>query len=236
MQPGFVDRRLSPRSKVSQRIRIRPVDPRHTERICATANQSQTGLYFMTATGHYFPGMDVFVTRHFSPGDPINREERAVVVRVESLGGGYVGVAIHNKSLLPMHVLFVCLGNACRSPMAEALARRLAPDAITASSAGLAPLGYICPPTLAVLAEIGISVAGQKSKPLGARDVVDLDLLINMAGRPVGNIINAPTPVEYWDVADPFGCDLTVFRNTRDEIKRRVLELAKRLRASATAR
>jgi hypothetical protein len=101
MQAGFTERRLSARSNVPQRIRVRPIDPRQAEKICNTANQSQTGLYFMTATGYYFPGMDVFVTRHFRPDDPISREEKSVVVRVESLGGGHVGVAIHNKSLLP---------------------------------------------------------------------------------------------------------------------------------------
>ena len=52
----------------------------------------------MTATGYYFPGMDVFVTRDFRPDDPTNREEKAVVVRVESLGGGHVGVAIHIRN------------------------------------------------------------------------------------------------------------------------------------------
>src|SRR5579862_5835570 len=211
MHSGFVDRRRSPRSKVSQRIRIRPSDPGHKEMICATANHSQSGLYFMAATGHYFPGMNVFVTRHFRLGDATHREERAVVVRVESLGGGHVGVAIRNLSLLPKHVLFICVGNACRSPMAEALARRLAPDAITASSAGLAPLGYISSHTSAVLAEIGISSAGQKSKPLGAQDVVGQDLLINMAGRAFGKIVDASPPMEYWDIADPFGRDLAVF-------------------------
>jgi protein-tyrosine-phosphatase len=233
MQAGFAERRLSTRSKVSQRIRIRPIDPRHPEKICTTANQSQTGLYFMTATGNYFPGMEVFVTRNFQPDDPINREEKAAVVRVESLGSGHVGVAIHHKSLLPKHVLFVCIGNACRSPMAEALARHLAADAIAASSAGLAPLGYVSPPTRAVLAEIGISTAGQKSKQLREKDVAGADLLINMTGRPGENIFHTPTPVEDWNVADPFGCDLAVYRSTRDEIERRVTQLAKRLRASA---
>src|ERR1700674_5751237 len=200
MKAGLADRRLSPRSKVSHRIRIRPIDPRHPKKICTTANQSQTGLYFITATGNYFSGMDVFVTRDFRPDDPMNREERAVVVRVESLGSGHVGVAIHNKSLLPKRVLFVCIGNACRSPMAEALAHHLAPDAIDATSAGLAPLGYICPVARAVLAEIGISSARQKSKPLRETDVAGSDLLINMAGRPVEHLFHAPTPVEYWDV------------------------------------
>ena len=83
MQAGFADRRLSPRSKASRRIRIRAVNPRLRETVCATANQSQSGLYFMTATGNYFPGMEVFVTRDFQPDSLINREEKAAVVRGE---------------------------------------------------------------------------------------------------------------------------------------------------------
>jgi len=129
-------------------------------------------------------------------------------------------------------VLFVCPGNSCRSVMAEALARRLAPDIIAASSAGLTPLGYVCPSTLAVLAEIGVSGAGQRSKPLVWSEVAAPDLLINMTGRPISH---AGKPVENWRVADPFGHDLSIYRNTRDEIERRVTELAKRLRAGTAA-
>lgn len=94
--------------------------------------------------------MPVLVAREFRPDGPAPREEQAVVVRVESLGGGHMGVAVHRK-LPPQRVLFVCTGNACRSPMAEALARHFVPDVIAASSAGLAPLGYISSPTVAVL-------------------------------------------------------------------------------------
>ncbi len=187
----------------------------------------------MTATGHYFSGMDVFVARNFRPDDPSNREEKAAVVRVESLGGGHVGVAIYTRSLLPQRVLFICIGNACRSPMAEALARHLAPDAIDASSAGLVPLGYICPSTRTVLEEIDIFSARQESKPLREEDVAGADLVINMTGRPLENIVRAPTPVEYWSVEDPFGCDLAFYRRTRDEIERRIKDLARRLRVSA---
>jgi arsenate reductase (thioredoxin) len=233
MQAGFTDRRLSSRSTVSQRIRVRPIDPLQAEKICNTSNQSATGFYFMTATGSYIPGMDVFVTRDFRPHDPINREEKAVVVRVESLGGGHVGVAIHIGSVLPKRVLFVCIGNSCRSPMAEALARHLAPDAIAASSAGVTPLGYVSPSTRTVLEEIGISIASQESKPLREKDVASADLLINMTGGPV---FHGSTPVEDWQVPDPFGRDLAVYRRTRDELERRVTELAKRLRASAATR
>jgi arsenate reductase len=233
MQSDFTDRRLSPRSKASECVRIRAIDRLQAEKICNTANQSQTGLYFLTKTGSYVPGMEVLLTRNFRPDDPKNQEHKAVVVRVDSLGGGHVGVAIHVKSSLPKRVLFVCVGNSCRSVMAEALARHLAPDVIAAASAGVAPLGYVCPSTREVLAEIGVSTAGQESKPLLGKYFAGAHLLVNMSGR---SITHVSTSVEEWRVADPFGRDLAAYRSTRDEIERRVTELAKRLRAAAAPR
>ena len=63
MRTDFKDRRLSPRSDVSEVVRIRPIDPLQVEKICNTANQSQTGLYFLTNTGSYVAGMEVSLTR-----------------------------------------------------------------------------------------------------------------------------------------------------------------------------
>ena len=138
-----------------------------------------------------------------------------------------------NPSVPPKRVLFLCIGNACRSPMAEALARKLAPDVITASSAGLYPLGYIAAPTRAVLAEIDASCDGQTSKPLLPADLYAADLIVNMTGQPAKNLFDDCTlPVEDWDVGDPFGSDLAVYRRIRDEIEQRIVALALRLRAA----
>jgi arsenate reductase (thioredoxin) len=129
-------------------------------------------------------------------------------------------------------VLFVCLGNSCRSPMAEALARHLAPDVMEPSSAGLMALGYVAPPTHAVLQESGVSSEGLVSKPLRLVDLGAIDLIVNLAGRSVEKHLDGRAlPVEDWDVGDPFGSDLEVYRRIRDEIERRVLQLAARLRA-----
>jgi arsenate reductase len=137
------------------------------------------------------------------------------------------------SSLPPKRVLFLCIGNACRSPMAEALARKLAPDVITATSAGLYPLGYIAVPTRAVLAEIDAPCDGQASKPLLAADLYAADLIVNMTGQPAKNLFDDRTlPVEDWDVGDPFGSDLAVYRRIRDEIEQRIVALASRLRAA----
>lgn len=128
-------------------------------------------------------------------------------------------------------VLFLCIGNACRSQMAEAIAKHVAPDVIEPISAGLIPFGEITGPTLAVLREHGISAAGQHSKPLLPEDLHAADLIINMTGRSGRAIFNEPTPtVEDWNVGDPFGFNLAVYRGIRDQIEGRVEDLARRLR------
>lgn len=128
-------------------------------------------------------------------------------------------------------VLFLCYGNACRSQMAEAIARHTAADVIEASSAGLVPFGQIPRTTTEVLGERGISADGQSSKGLRPEDLTAADLVINMTGRSGGSIFKGGLPrSEDWDVGDPFGSDLAVYREICDQIETRVEALARRLR------
>jgi arsenate reductase len=219
-------------------VRVRPADPRHAEQTCTTSNQSKTGIYFITARGNYFPGMQVRVMRNFRSEGPTSCEEIATVVRVESLGGGHAGVALHTASPKPKtnaqrrRVLFVCIGNSCRSPMAEALARHLASDVIEPSSAGLNPLGHVAANTRAALEEIGVAVAPRETRPLRKEDLAAADVVINLTGHPLASSGSTPKRVEDWNVADPYGEDLSAYRKARDEIRRRVEDLARRLRPS----
>jgi len=128
-------------------------------------------------------------------------------------------------------VLFLCLGNSCRSPMAEAIARHAAGDVMEASSAGLIALGFVARPTIHVLEERGYPAEGLHSKTL-TRDALDgADLVINMSGRPLPQLANRKTEVEDWEVNDPYGEDPEVYRGTCQEIERRVKDLAERLRS-----
>ena len=134
-------------------------------------------------------------------------------------------------------VLFVCIGNACRSQMAEAIARHSASDVIEPSSAGLVPFGEIPATTRVVLDERGISADGQASKPLRDKDLSAMDLVINMTGRPGTAVFSEPRPgFEDWDVGDPYGLDLAVYRAICDEIESRVEDLARRLRGKVDSR
>lgn len=115
--------------------------------------------------------------------------------------------------------------------MAEAIARHRASDVIEPSSAGLVPFGAIPGTTLAVLLEVGISVEGQNSKPLRSEELAVVDLVVNMTGRSGAEVFKKEAPpIEDWDVGDPFGSDLVVYRTIRDQIEARIDDLARRLR------
>ena len=89
-------------------------------------------------------------------------------------------------------VLFICLGNSCRSIMAEALARQFFGSALAAASAGIQPLGYIARETLQVLAEAGIPTSGLRSKGLKEMDLEACRLLVNLSGHSLAARMPAP--------------------------------------------
>jgi arsenate reductase len=131
----------------------------------------------------------------------------------------------------PVKVLFVCLGNSCRSQMAEALARHTAADVMVAESAGTMALGVIADLTREVLQARGILMDGQFSKQLQAEQKQWADVIVNMTGRPAREVFpDVSKKVEDWDVTDPYGRELAMFETTYDEIESRVGDLARRLR------
>lgn len=136
------------------------------------------------------------------------------------------------KATKKTKVLFVCIGNSCRSQMAEAWARHLASDVIEPSSAGLAPLGEIAALTQSALEERGVKVDGQYSKRLTQSAREEAELIVNLSGLPGKSVfVGTKARVEDWRVDDPYGEDLEMYRHIRDEIEERVVHLAERLRA-----
>ncbi len=117
-------------------------------------------------------------------------------------------------------VLFVCLGNACRSIMAEALARHFAVECMEARSAGLSPLGSIPPFTLEALEEAGISTAGLYSKPLSEVRLQEIDYLVDLTMRHAAKrmVPNFSGKMISYPVTDPFGRDLETYRRVREHL------------------
>ena len=122
-------------------------------------------------------------------------------------------------------VLFICLGNSCRSIMAEALARHRCGDRWEAASAGLNPLGFVAPETLKVLAEMGVSPVGLHSKGLGGFDLTEYRLLVNLSDHALKGRIPPDGAVRVLQrpVPDPYGGSLEVYRRSRDAINRVII-------------
>lgn len=118
-------------------------------------------------------------------------------------------------------VLFVCIGNSCRSQMAEAFARRYGADVIEAESAGIAPCEMVAPVTREVMLEKNIDLDGCEPKGL-AQTGGNFDLIVNMSGR---LLPNTGAPVREWHVEDPIWVSAERHREIRDEIEMRVQKL-----------
>ena len=81
-----------------------------------------------------------------------------------------------------LKILFLCTGNSCRSQMAEGWARALKSDVLEPYSAGLETHG-MNPRALQVMAEAGVSLAGQRSKHVDELRGVPLDVVVTVCGH-----------------------------------------------------
>lgn len=132
-----------------------------------------------------------------------------------------------------LRVLFVCVGNACRSQIAEAMANHLAPDLLGASSAGISPLGRVPESTRLVLFERGIQMDGQFSKGMKDPSLPSVDIIVNLTGIP-GAALFPDRKVIDWEVTDPYGDDMETYRRVRDDIDAHLRDWIAELRAERT--
>ena len=137
--------------------------------------------------------------------------------------------------------LFVCLHNAGRSQMSEALFTRAAEGRHEARSAGTTPATQIHPEVVEAMAELGIDLKGIRPDKLIPADAEWADVVVTMGCGDECPYIPGTRYVD-WDLPDPKGQPLETVRATRDEIGRRVqalideLDAADRRRAAANQR
>jgi arsenate reductase (thioredoxin) len=128
-------------------------------------------------------------------------------------------------------VLFLCIGNSCRSQMAEGFARCYGLDVMDCESAGLAPAGIVQPLTKKVMEDKNINIDHQYPKDLAAVDVHNFDLVINMSGNqlPPSFLIE----VREWKVEDPICRPEEIYIKVRDQIEMSVMQLVLEFRREA---
>jgi arsenate reductase len=122
-------------------------------------------------------------------------------------------------------VLFVCLGNAGRSQMAEAFFNQAAGGKARAISAGTRPAEAIDPRAVQAMQEIGIDISGNKPKTLTMEMLEQADRVITMGCGVEGVCPASFVETEDWQLEDPKGKPIGEVRRIRDEIRARVLRL-----------
>jgi arsenate reductase len=120
-----------------------------------------------------------------------------------------------------MKVLFVCVENAGRSQIAQAIYERRNGEA---RSAGSQPAAELHEAVVEALEEVGIDVSGRKPKGLEREDVEWADLVVTMG---CGDACPVLPGKEYadWNLPDPAGLCLEEVRELRAVIEDRVAQL-----------
>jgi protein-tyrosine-phosphatase len=144
-----------------------------------------------------------------------------------------------------MHILFVCTANTCRSPMAAAICRMKVKDqAVEIRSAGIYAMEGESASVYAqsVLIDRGIYLDHATQK-LSQALIEWADIILTMTQKNQEDVIDqfsdAQTKIhllkafagdgDEWDIADPFGGNLTIYKQCRNEIEQAVDELLKKL-------
>jgi protein-tyrosine-phosphatase len=146
-----------------------------------------------------------------------------------------------------MNLLFVCSGNTCRSPMAEALARKIAQrrgiENLNISSAGTNAWDNVPSTDEALLVgmEREIDLTGHRARKLTPAIVSEADLIFVMTpghleqvkqlgGRGKVHVIDEYTSgTTNQGIADPYGGDLEAYRHTADVLEEELEKLFDRL-------
>ena len=92
------ERRGKGRAKLSQRVRVRPSEPRGNDfdEVVETLNVCRTGIYFSSRRACYKKELRLFVTYPYDTGHgAINQEYLGRVVRIDELPDGSRGIAVH---------------------------------------------------------------------------------------------------------------------------------------------
>ncbi len=120
-------------------------------------------------------------------------------------------------------VLFVCVENSCRSQMAKGFFNSFTKESM-ADSAGTQPAKNVDPVAVKVMKEVGVDIGNNKPKQLTFEMNNEFDYIVTM-GCIDGCPITPKNKTIEWDVKDPKGKDIDVYRKIRDLIEGNVKKL-----------
>lgn len=132
-------------------------------------------------------------------------------------------------------VLFVCVQNAGRSQMSQALFELAAGGRHQARSAGTAPAQRVHPEVVEVMLERGVDLSGRRPQALTDELVAWAQVVITMGCGDACPVLPGKRHLD-WALPDPAGCQPSEVRALRDEIERRVARLLVELDREETGR
>ncbi|UCE74311.1 MAG: hypothetical protein JSV56_01035 [Methanomassiliicoccales archaeon] len=127
-------------------------------------------------------------------------------------------------------ILFICVGNSCRSQMAEGFARHLGKKEVAVKSAGTKPALAVSGKAELLMAEEGIDISSHYPKPISKDDLEWADKVILMGcGVECPDVGTMGDKVEDWGIDDPIGQPIEFYRGIKEEIKKKVKDLLNRI-------
>jgi protein-tyrosine-phosphatase len=120
--------------------------------------------------------------------------------------------------------LFVCIKNSSRSPMAEAMLRKLGEGGWEVCSAGIEPGREVNPDAVETMREIGFDLTGHQPRHVSAFQHLVFDFVAKMDTPDIGDLVQARW-MENWDVPDPARGGAKEFRKVREMLLERVRRL-----------
>ncbi len=128
-------------------------------------------------------------------------------------------------------VLFVCLGNICRSAMAEGLAKKILGPGVRIESAGIAAYrSSAAPEAIEVMQSMGVDISGHQPRNTSNIGLGDFDIIVAMDSDVFDCLeqeYHVPTcELIKWNIEDPYGQGLEAYKKCADEIERSVQDLA----------
>jgi len=176
-----------------------------------------TAKYFFDAVGAHFKGS---LTYRQVEGPGEIKQHPTALTDAREKARALVTPFLNRKK-----ILFVCIGNTCRSQMASAFTQYHAGDRIEAESAGSYPSQEVNPLMVEVMEEKGFDMAFRRPKSIeqGIRHGKP-DLIISMGCGEMCPLLPG-VPNQEWSVPDPAGRPVEIMRKIRDEIEERVGKL-----------
>ncbi|MBT8358132.1 MAG: NAD(P)H-dependent oxidoreductase [Deltaproteobacteria bacterium] len=177
-----------------------------------------TAKYFFDAIGADYHGSLTY-PRVENKGDL--KQNETVLKDVKEAVGSLMKPFVGRKK-----ILFACIGNTCRSQMAAAFAQYFSGEKIEALSGGSKPEKEVNPVMVEAMGEVGIDMAFRQTQSLeSAISDVKPEMIITMGcGEDCPYVPGAM--IQDWDLPDPAGKSIDFMRTVRDEIEKRVKELA----------